>query len=1109
MRFILAFTMILAGCAFAAQDQWGPDNTFGVDDSGDSSVNEQYGGGAGEDGASLILHNGADYDTTVDTYTVRAYQGDFELVSSAAPNTPVISVDETTRITSFPFGLDITAELGDDVELGTEDTTAGSLTAFGDNASAGGAVILENDGAHHGDTNAWTFQPTDGTFEFLSDLSATPIFEVDPATLALTFNFDVAGVASIMPGGTTEDAIMVYNTVSGDWEEEPTVTINTVTADFTAAKLQTSGEVEGGSLDINGVGDVSGAFTAGGIFTSSTGATMVGTSTFDIASFPAATDYVAWGPSAEYRMMYSGGNLLITDGTNTLWQMEDDVSGTTYLTIPGHTSTYGALLTLGTGNTRRGQIDLHGASASLGGRLRIYNHALADTNTDLWALYSDNVGDFRLHQYTVDKTIFTVDEATSYWDFWQNVLIRDDMSFHWGTDGDFKSVYNTADAEWQMLDASGNEMMTIASTISGNAEVSIPSTLTGTQAVLSLGKDVTNRGVLALYGNNAGIAPALYVYNPEDYNANTDYYLINTAEGDFTIYADGARVMSIDDSTYLATFLYDARVMGGITVDDDADIAGTLTVDTIDDSGAGTISGSTNLDLSGSADFGVDGSAQAMLTVGGYGAEFTYEAESAVGPYIMLNKERSGAAQDDDEAGIIYFNGEDDDTPANTVAFAAIKATAADVSDGVEDGTFAIQTRVDGALAARLSVDAAGDVNIADDLNLGDTDDTNYVTTGGTITPTVSIISDDFTQKPGIAIKNQENSTGGAELCLYKSRQGSIVQDNDSIGHIKFYGWDGDEYVSAAQIVSIIDGTPGDEDMPGRLRFFVTPDGSKTIVEAMSIDNTRKVEMTGDLDVDVDLNVDGDTTIGVADDTSYVFDIGTRPMAVAVIDETGWAQYHLGLKQQSNDTAGALAVHMKSRAGAIVHASDLIGGSYFAGWDGDEYVRAAQIICTVGGTPGDEDMPGTILFGTTPDGGKTPVTAMTIDNAGDVWVLGALTAASYADNSPVFTGEGAVEALCSIRPVPDTEHNGWAEVDHESLPPGLRREIPARRGEPIDPLDPEGPREIIPAQPGRDIGANIQLNSAAIVELVERIEALELRVAELERGQVVTPGRTP
>jgi hypothetical protein len=84
------------------------------------------------------------------------------------------------------------------------------------------------------------------------------------------------------------------------------------------------------------------------------------------------------------------------------------------------------------------------------------------------------------------------------------------------------------------------------------------------------------------------------------------------------------------------------------------------------------------------------------------------------------------------------------------------------------------------------------------------------------------------------------NTTSGAYLSFLKSRGGAIggttiVQNNDELGWISFEGMDGANPKAGAAIVAFVDGTPGANDMPGRLVFSTTADGASTPTERMRI----------------------------------------------------------------------------------------------------------------------------------------------------------------------------------------------------------------------------------------------------------------------------------
>ena len=73
----------------------------------------------------------------------------------------------------------------------------------------------------------------------------------------------------------------------------------------------------------------------------------------------------------------------------------------------------------------------------------------------------------------------------------------------------------------------------------------------------------------------------------------------------------------------------------------------------------------------------------------------------------------------------------------------------------------------------------------------------------------------------------------------------TIVASGDDLGHISFEGSDGSAQRVAARINVQVDGTPGSSDMPGRIRFLTTPDGSASEVERMRIDSGGRVIIGG------------------------------------------------------------------------------------------------------------------------------------------------------------------------------------------------------------------------------------------------------------------------
>jgi hypothetical protein len=75
-----------------------------------------------------------------------------------------------------------------------------------------------------------------------------------------------------------------------------------------------------------------------------------------------------------------------------------------------------------------------------------------------------------------------------------------------------------------------------------------------------------------------------------------------------------------------------------------------------------------------------------------------------------------------------------------------------------------------------------------------------------------------------------------SDLRLDRASAGTTaVVDGNLLGSVRFRGYDGSTYVSAASIAAFVDGTPGANDMPGRLVFSTTADGASSPTERMRI----------------------------------------------------------------------------------------------------------------------------------------------------------------------------------------------------------------------------------------------------------------------------------
>ncbi len=197
-----------------------------------------------------------------------------------------------------------------------------------------------------------------------------------------------------------------------------------------------------------------------------------------------------------------------------------------------------------------------------------------------------------------------------------------------------------------------------------------------------------------------------------------------------------------------------------------------------------------------------------------------------------------------------------------------------------------------------------------------------------------------------------------------------IVASGDSLGTLNFRGDDGTNFIAAASITAVADGTPGTNDMPGRLIFGTTAVGASAITERMRIDSSGRVVVGGS----AALSVDGGTTY------PQMQNHGTDT-ATSRIWTTRW----------SNNSTPPSVIVGKSRGATvgshtIVQSGDVLGRLEFVGSDGTLFATGAQIYAEVDGTPGSTDLPGRLVFGTTADGAGSTTERMRISSTGQVLI---------------------------------------------------------------------------------------------------------------------------
>ena len=192
--------------------------------------------------------------------------------------------------------------------------------------------------------------------------------------------------------------------------------------------------------------------------------------------------------------------------------------------------------------------------------------------------------------------------------------------------------------------------------------------------------------------------------------------------------------------------------------------------------------------------------------------------DGANGPEIRL-RHNSTSPADDDTIGQIVFTTNDSGGNQSTVV--RIDGIVTDVTDGSEDGVLTFSTRSNGSFGERLRLDSSGRLLL------------------GTTTARTDFFSGSLDADIQV-----EGSNYAAYSCYATNGNGAFIFGRDNgasgstIGNLSWQADDGTDEVEAARISAQIDGTPGSNDMPGRLVFSTTADGASSPTERMRIDSS-------------------------------------------------------------------------------------------------------------------------------------------------------------------------------------------------------------------------------------------------------------------------------
>jgi hypothetical protein len=133
---------------------------------------------------------------------------------------------------------------------------------------------------------------------------------------------------------------------------------------------------------------------------------------------------------------------------------------------------------------------------------------------------------------------------------------------------------------------------------------------------------------------------------------------------------------------------------------------------------------------------------------------------------------------------------------------------------------------------------------------------------GGSLTAALQVEGTTYGTSSLSMIANGSSSAQNPYPILYLGRSrnatvglNTVVQSGDQVGAVVFTGADGTNLIPTASIESYVDGTPGTNDMPGRLVFSTTADGASSLTERM------RISQNGDMFINCTSGFSGQLTI--------------------------------------------------------------------------------------------------------------------------------------------------------------------------------------------------------------------------------------------------------
>jgi len=174
----------------------------------------------------------------------------------------------------------------------------------------------------------------------------------------------------------------------------------------------------------------------------------------------------------------------------------------------------------------------------------------------------------------------------------------------------------------------------------------------------------------------------------------------------------------------------------------------------------------------------------------------------------------------------------------------------------------------------------------------------------------------------------------GQSIRFFKSRGTAaapwttIVASGDIIGSLDYYGADGTGPILAARITASVDGTPGTNDMPGRLVFSTTADGANVPTERLRIDSGGNVLVSNPAGLGYGTGAGGTVTQATSRTTGVTLNKPTGAITlVSAAGSTSWQSFTV----TNSVVAATDCVQVSQKSGTdkyMIHVTNVAAGSF-------------------------------------------------------------------------------------------------------------------------------------------------------------------------------------